>query len=215
MDCQMPVMDGLTATGVIREQERVASSTHRLPIIALTALAVEGDRQRCLNAGMDDYLTKPFTLQSLHSMLSRWITAAAVPSDLPSEVDHPTATVRTVIDTVAWEDIRSLQRPGRPNILHKTLALYLEHSQMMVDQLQQATDTKDFCSVQTAAHTIKSSSAQLGAHQLARLCKEVETACLTKAHDRLPTLIPLLVSEHRDVCTAMKNELAPPHQEAA
>jgi CheY-like chemotaxis protein len=72
MDCMMPVMDGYRATSLIREYER----NHRLPrvpIIALTASAIEGDRQRCLDAGMDDYLSKPFSQAALMAMLGKWL----------------------------------------------------------------------------------------------------------------------------------------------
>ena len=75
MDCQMPEMDGLEATQAIRERERAAGKSP-LPIIALTAHAMEGDRERCIAVGMSDYLSKPFTLDGLRSALSRWLKPA-------------------------------------------------------------------------------------------------------------------------------------------
>ena len=74
MDCQMPVMDGFRAARMIRACE---TGGRRLPIIALTANAIDGDRQRCLDAGMDDYLSKPLTLEALLTVLEHWLPAAA------------------------------------------------------------------------------------------------------------------------------------------
>lgn len=79
MDCQMPVMDGYTATREIRLLEKASGQANHLPIIALTAHALEGDREACLEAGMDDYLTKPFLLSELESMLQRWLRGPVKP----------------------------------------------------------------------------------------------------------------------------------------
>jgi signal transduction histidine kinase/CheY-like chemotaxis protein len=87
MDCQMPVMDGFEATRVIREREGTHRHTH---IIAVTANAMEGDRQRCLDAGMDDYLAKPFRAGDMRRVLDRWVPAAADPAD----ADPPLAASR-------------------------------------------------------------------------------------------------------------------------
>jgi signal transduction histidine kinase/CheY-like chemotaxis protein len=87
MDCQMPEMDGFRATRVLRDLETEHSSSVHTPIIALTANALEGDRERCLEAGMDDYLSKPFNQAQLWDVLQRWIPAAAArsaPADLPT-----------------------------------------------------------------------------------------------------------------------------------
>ncbi|MBX3327346.1 MAG: PAS domain S-box protein [Nitrospira sp.] len=77
MDCQMPNLDGLEASRLIREQENRRPHRHRLPILALTASAMEGDREQCLAAGMDGYLTKPFTFDQLHHALAPWLKKAA------------------------------------------------------------------------------------------------------------------------------------------
>ncbi len=76
MDCQMPDMDGFTATREIRRREQAENRPQRLPIIALTANALSGDRERCLEAGMDDYLSKPIERATLHTLLEKYLTAA-------------------------------------------------------------------------------------------------------------------------------------------
>ena len=78
MDCQMPGLDGLDATRIIRQNEAEQVRKH-VPIIALTANAMQGDRERCLAAGMDDYLSKPFTQEKLGQMLQQWLARAAAP----------------------------------------------------------------------------------------------------------------------------------------
>ncbi len=95
MDCQMPEMDGYEATAVIRDMER-KNGEHGLlchtPIVALTAHAMEGDREQCLRAGMDDYLAKPFNVAKLQSILDKWIAAT------PAEKDNPSAPEQAGVD---------------------------------------------------------------------------------------------------------------------
>jgi CheY-like chemotaxis protein len=228
MDCQMPVMDGFTATATIRERERQQQAA-RIPIIALTANAMEGDRDRCLAAGMDDYLTKPFSHQALSDTLARWC-----PPQHPQHPRSPTALPATAaaaagghsnpappvptpepVDRTAWETIATFQRPGQPSVLHKIIGLYLTSSQAQVTQLRQAWQGRDADAIRILAHTLKSSSATLGAHRLAALAKELEETCWTEHREQAEGLIALIEREHRDACVIFRNELKSSSKEAA
>lgn len=180
MDCQMPEMDGFEATRTIRLQEQNTGT--RIPIVALTAHALQGDRELCLAAGMDDYLSKPFTIEQLRTVLYRWLPA----SSQPTQVDSPLAPIapsptpalqpdQSPVDPKSWDSITSLQRPGQPDLLAKVIGLYLKDSQGLVDKILAATQGKDFASLRDTAHSLKSRSATLGAWHVADLCKQLET----------------------------------------
>ena len=188
MDCQMPIMDGFTATARIRERERQTQAA-RTPIIALTANAMAGDRDHCLAAGMDDYLSKPFSQDQMREMLSRWLSQTDLsslhrdqtntPSKAVPEPSAPTTRAehiesRSVVDYSAWDPIRMLKRPLHPDPLGKLLARYVEDSRKLVDQLRQAVASNDPATLHTIAHRLKSSSATLGAMTVAAHCKELE-----------------------------------------
>ena len=176
MDCQMPVMDGYAATRAIRKSE-----TSRTPIIALTANAMAGDSDRCLAAGMDDYLSKPFTLQGLRMVLERWLPAADEGAARPAAEAGPGAVAPGVetepppVDAKALENIRALQAPGGPDLLSKVIGLYLSGSPKLLGDLREAAVRRDADALRRASHTLKSSSANLGASTLTSLCKELET----------------------------------------
>jgi CheY-like chemotaxis protein len=217
MDCQMPVMDGFAATAAIRERERHANVA-RTPIIALTANAMEGDRDRCLAAGMDDYLTKPFSHQALADTLARWC--------LPQDQCQPKAQAEVgerdkrsaataQIDRTAWETIATFQKPGQPSVLHKIIGLYLTSSQAQVTQLRQALHGRDYDALRVLAHSLKSSSATLGAHRLAALAKQVEETCWTAHGEQADGLIALIEIAHQDACVIFRNELQSSSKEAA
>ena len=181
MDCQMPEMDGFEATAAIRRAE--AGGSRRVPIIALTANAVAGDRDRCLAAGMDDYLSKPFNGADLYAKIAAWLrrapagapTSAAVPATV-SAVAAP-ATVATVpavpavIEDRTLDVIRSI---GGADLLARMIGLFRDDSPALLRSLQEALAAGDPAAAATAAHSLKSISLNLGAVALGGLCSQIE-----------------------------------------
>jgi signal transduction histidine kinase/DNA-binding response OmpR family regulator/HPt (histidine-containing phosphotransfer) domain-containing protein len=198
MDCQMPVMDGFAATGEIRRHERENGRGRKLPIIAITANALQGDRESCLAAGMDDYLSKPFTQQQLAAVMGRWIalplpSAPAAPAAqaeapraaLAATVHHgeqrpvlPPETreqiARDVINMHALENIRALSADRGDALVQRVIAAYVDDTPQHLRTLRQAIAGFDAGNLRKVAHSLKSSSANVGAETLAQMCKDME-----------------------------------------
>ncbi|WP_305824654.1 response regulator [Massilia brevitalea] len=180
MDCQMPVMDGFAATAAIRRAERESGIPRTLPIIAITANALQGDREACLAAGMDDYLSKPFTQQQLAAVIGRWIAlplAGSVhhgdaPPTLPPEARE--AIQREAINGAALDKIRALSRDGGDILVQKVINAYVGDVPQHLRTLRQAVGGHDAGTVRRIAHSLKSASANVGAEGMAGLCKDLE-----------------------------------------
>ena len=211
MDYHMPVMDGLTATAKIREQEQAGSNSRHVPIIALTADVQKGMQEQCLTVGMDDFLSKPFTQDELQAVLSLWL-------DQHKESTDPKATVRStapdeqketepVLEQETLERIRALQRPGKPNVLSKIINLYLENSPGLIETVRKSVEQGDGAALCEAAHSLKSSSANLGAVSMAAVCKKLEDMGRDGRTDAAKALIGRIESEYKSVSTALADEL--------
>lgn len=207
MDCQMPGMDGFTATQQIRRLEQDRHVSTHTPIVALTANAMEGDRERCLTAGMDDYLAKPFTLEQLSEALGRWVSTDADRSSAQVlETNRPIAS--TAFDFQAWNQIRELQKQGGPDLLARVLAQYLKDSRLLVEQIRTAAATGNSRVLFEAAHRLKSSSAQLGALALAARCGELEILGREGRAESSGGLVEQLTSAYREACDTIESELS-------
>jgi signal transduction histidine kinase/CheY-like chemotaxis protein len=167
MDCQMPVMDGLTATARWRATE-AAQSLPRTRIVALTANALEGDREACLAAGTDDFLAKPFRLEQLRQVL-----ALSEPS-APAEEPPAAPESESVLDAAALDAVLSLDPDGSAGLFVRLQELYTTDSQQLLATLEAAAAASDAAAVAKAAHTLKSASANLGATRVAELAAKIE-----------------------------------------
>ena len=167
MDCQMPVMDGYEAAARLRRRER-GDGPPCPPVVALTANALSGERERCLAAGMDDYLPKPFTRAQLAAALARWLApGAAAPAR--GEDDPGTAT----LDPRALEALRGIATP-EGDLATRMAGLFLVEAERQLGQLAEAARRDDPGEVRRLAHSLKSSSASVGAMRLSLLCRELE-----------------------------------------
>jgi two-component system sensor histidine kinase/response regulator len=212
MDCQMPVMDGFAATAAIRREEREAGRGRVLPIIAITANALQGDREACLAAGMDDYLSKPFTQQELAAVIGRWmalpLAASVHHDDEPPRLPSASVEViqRDVVNRAALEKIRMLSRERGDALVQKVIAAYVDNTPQQLSTLRRAIDGMDTGNVRRIAHTLKSASANVGADALAALCKAMEhlgRADTTEGADSLLTNMEQEFQAVRDSLTAL------------
>jgi signal transduction histidine kinase/CheY-like chemotaxis protein len=223
MDCQMPVVDGYTATRRWREAEDLTGDGHHLPIIAMTANAMAGDRQKCLDAGMDDYLAKPVTRAELERCLHRWwrprasdVRGAVAASEgiAPPSSHSPPAPAAPAtpapVAKVEEEDSPVLPPSSAPVLdreilgelrtvlgaeLDKLIDLFLDDTPMLLARLEAAALTPDFNELREAAHSLKSSSANLGAMALSSAAKRVELGARMLTLDRPAVAVAVIATE--------------------
>jgi CheY-like chemotaxis protein len=198
MDCQMPIMDGLTATAEIRRRESSAGGA-RIPIIALTANAMDGDRERCLAAGMDDFLSKPFTQQQLSTLLRRWLTVRSLPENARELPRAP------LIDVGVLRNISALARPA---LLGSLIDLYMQHSPSLIAAVEAAAQNSQETALCEAVHSLKSSTANLGGTRLAAVAKECEALVRSGGIAQAAPLVSRIRKEYQDFCAALMRERA-------
>ena len=185
MDCQMPELDGYEATARIRAAE---TGRRRTPIVALTASAMSGDRERSLAAGMDDYLAKPVNVERLSEALGR----------LPGPPPAPDA-----LDPEVLRELRSL---ASPETFLSSVAIFLERSAEHVESIANAAARADLEAAMRAAHSLRGSAGVLGARELARACAALEERALAGEADGLAALVQAVESEYARAREALERE---------
>ena len=219
MDCQMPEMDGLEATRRIRIWEESdgcsgmsAGGRHemrRLPVVALTACAMKDDRTACLEAGADDYLSKPFTREDLAKVISRNLRPGAGESRAADEEPAVPAQLDPISrDKMAGalEMIRMLPGNRGMEVLRKVVDLYLASTPTLLQTMREAESGGDAEKLKAAAHSFKSSSANLGAVRLAGVCFELENLGRSGSTEGALPLLLQAEEEYRLVRNALQGD---------
>ena len=247
MDCQMPIMDGFEATRRIREAERTKTEQmegetsegesaasphshplipHRIPIIALTANAMPGDRETCIQAGMDDYLTKPIKLEELTAVLEKWLSHRernhAVPSQPP--LSEPSSGELSKFSTpplmaphpsefhpsghqdpslIDWEKIGEWRQLGGDPFVAQMLAQFVHDATICVEQLLKACEQGNYEEVSEAGHGLKGLSANVGAAHLHTLARETEHAAHLKHDLNIKELTHRIAEEWERICRVL------------
>ena len=173
MDCQMPEMDGFEATKTIRDAER--KNGKHVPIVAMTAHALEGDRERCLQSGMDDYISKPVKIDALHLIVRKWANPpkAAAPAAEPSR-PGPGNTAEGAIDPNALQALVELQADEEDDMVGELVNLFLREAPVKIADIREAVSGQNALNVERVAHSLKSSAETLGALTMGKFCAELE-----------------------------------------
>ena len=194
MDCQMPELDGYEATKKIREAENVKHevkeegspdalhfTAEHVPIIAVTANAMQGDREKCLQAGMDDYLSKPIRPEELSHVLAKWLPKSESLSSPIAENSQAfissSPSNSTSSDVINHETLAELESLGGREFLQTMIQKFVEDALECVTMIEQALDNQDLTQIQESAHGLKGISRNMGATALAQAAVDLETAC--------------------------------------
>jgi CheY-like chemotaxis protein len=189
MDCQMPVMDGFEATRHIMELKKKKKIPPSLPVIALTANAMEGDREKCIQAGMDDYISKPVRRKDLKKAVYRWLV------ENRNDGSYAHSETASVAESLLDSHARSESQAVFSDKYQTMLAYYREDGETYLAEIDNAIARKNIEDVIRPVHTLKSNSRGMGAARLSDMCRDMEIKARAMAENRLDTSWPELAHD--------------------
>jgi len=212
MDMQMPEMDGLEATRAIRKMESTNEIAKGNTIIALTANAIDGDMQRCLQSGMDGYLSKPFSVVQLFDQLTPWLSLPRQNNTINIEANNTERLNKLAeisdkpiaVDASALDKIASLQSGSSNALINKVISLYLKTLDESLVVFQDV--ETDYEMIRKSAHTLKSSSANVGAVHLAKLANHLEQTIISDATSSVTLIIDEIEVESKRVVSYFRDK---------
>ena len=196
LDVQMPEMDGLeTATYLVNHWDELQTGYERPTIIAMTASAMQGDREMCLRAGMDDYISKPIMMDSLQRTIEKWAAGHQLEHEIADSVAKE--IISSVIDSAAIMNLEQIN----PKLIGRMIKLFtLEEAPILLQNLRLAIANNNLQEVGYNAHTLKGSSNILGAKALGKLCLEVELKSKREDNQGLPELLAKIEHQYQIAC---------------
>ena len=200
MDCQMPLVSGYEATRRIRALEDPRRA--RVPIVAMTANAMHGDRELCLEAGMDGYLTKPIRREELVDVLKGW--GGAMETEKTDCLEDP-ALGADLIDQGVLDGLRELAGEDDPGLVAELIGLFLQDAPERIKDIERALSTGDLELLERAAHTLKSSCANVGALGLSDLCRRIEETARRRSTDGVASLFAASTALYGRVEAALRS----------
>lgn len=206
MDVHMPEMDGYEATREIRRREEL-NAHRRTPIIAMTAGTMQGDREAALEAGMDDFVTKPVKPERLEEVLKLWIPVSTPEPDMDVQEQAAAPNSGGAESPLDQGVITGLRELGDEEMLEELVELFAKDVPARLEEMRGAFYLGDSAGVERAAHTLKSASGNMGAVTMAALCEELERLGASENLDRVPILLDHLQEEFGQVRAALQAEL--------
>jgi CheY-like chemotaxis protein/HPt (histidine-containing phosphotransfer) domain-containing protein len=191
MDCQMPELDGFAATAAIRAAERQTGG--HIPIVAMTANAMEGDRETCLHAGMDDYLPKPVNIEQLRQVLERMLLAQ--PEALP-----------VPLEPAVLEELRTMIGDTAPEFVNELIDLFQSDTPELLAKMRKAIAERDTTALRRTAHSGRGTSANLGANRLSELFGELEQSAKSGITGDAMECLARIDAEYQRVADALEYE---------
>nr|WP_317267664.1 response regulator [Arthrospira sp. SH-MAG29] len=189
MDCQMPILDGYETTARIRRRQ----NSQRPPIIiALTASVMPSDRDRCIEVGMDDYITKPIDLQALVNLINRWVPVCLETRNQTPTTAHDHRLLDSPVDCPVDSDRLNKLFKGKTEYKYRLLTTFINQAKQRIDTINKAINTSNFSEIQQQAHALKGSSANSGVFHIPAISQELENLATQQDLEAIPPLVKQL-----------------------
>ena len=197
MDVQMPELDGLETTRFIIQKMNLE---HRPIIVAMTAFALEGDKEKCMEAGMDDYISKPFQIEEIVERIRKWggryiqVRAEMVQQNNNRNSEKSSDVV---LDMTVIQRLRDMTAGSDPTFFSQVIAMFIDQGREITKDMERLCKEKDWQGMSKLAHKLKGSALNIGANLLAEVCRQIELIGKSTNPADCSTMIPSLIEEWR------------------